>query len=815
MLHTHTITLGARATRALKPRRPGASSLSGRLAALGLGFSTIVVQTLVLRELMVTWHGDETSFGIALAAWLLSAGLGSTIGGRRFASAAAPRTRLAGALALLGILAPLSVLAARVAPHLLGSPAGELAGPGLLLVAVTLSAGPFAFAAGAAFSLTIKTLAPAGATERRSAAARVYALEAAGAVCSGVLLSFVFIPNLAPLTIAGLCALVLSATALTLARGGSGIGGDSNERRTSLALIVTGLVALVLISPFGELFDGAIIRAQWSDLGFVLSHDSVHGRVVAARRGTQLSVYESGVLAGSAPDLLTAEESVHIPMLEHPAPESVLLVGGGLGGSIAEVLRHPTVRRVDYVELDPALLRAAREAFQDSLLAGLSDARVRLHYGDARRFIRTSDSRYDVIIINVPDPVTTQINRLYTAEFFGEARRLLRHDGIVGLTVSGSENFVPRELAELLVCLEATLASAFTEVVLLPGDPCHLIAGGPNAHLVRDGAALASEVERRGIRTLFIARHYLEDRFSAARIADFDTALERSPATGLNRDLRPRGYFAALVLWSRRLGSSSAFLEIGRRVVGLPALAALGVLLAVIFGAVPRLRGRSSFGPVDRATPPGASPFDRAVVLSVVVVGFSEMCLEIAAIIAYQSLYGYVYGRLALITASFMAGLALGGWLGTRLSIGRDVDRTYVLLQCGLAAVPVAFGLAVARLGCAAAGGAQVVAAFFPALVASSAVLAGIQFPLAASILLRRNGALVARQGGALYASDLFGAALGALAASLLLLPVMGTTGTMTGLAVLNVSVCVALVLTRPPGRKRSGAVSEETTPPL
>ncbi len=775
--------LEARAKRVTRP---------GHLAALVLGFSTILVQTMVLRELMVAWLGDETSFGIALAAWLLSAGLGSAVGGRLFAADRAPRTRLAAVLAGLALLSPLSLLAARAGRTILGAHAGEVAGLGQLVVAAVLAVAPFALGAGAAFSLTIRVLtghnADTGtaAPARRDAVARVYALEAAGAVCSGVLLSFVLIPHLSPATIVGLCALLLTIAALRFA---------PRAAPARLTLILSGLTAVALLSPLGDTLDASTVRAQWSELGPVLSRDSVHGRVVATRRDGQMSIYESGVLTGSSPDRLAAEEAVHIPMLQHPAPERVLLVGGGLGGSIAETLKHPSVKRVDYVELDPALLAAAREAFRDSLLAGLADERVRTHHGDARLYIRTTRDRYDVIILNVPDPTTTQLNRFYTVEFFEETRRVLATDGVIALTVSGSANYISPELAELTLCLIESLRTVFPRVALLPGDPSHLVATAAAAPLVRSGAQLASEIERRGVDARFIARHYLEDRFSAARLEAADAAIGRATAKGLNRDLSPSGYLAGLVVRARLRGATGGLLHTARRAVNLTTLAALAGLLAIASGAVPRLLALRS-SPMRTPEAQRAS-FARAAVLSVVVVGFSEMTLEMTAIVAYQSLYGYVYGHLALITAAFMLGLALGGWLGTRLASLPALNRGYILLQCGLTAVPVGFGVAVARLGSAASTGLGG-AAISPGLVTASALPAGVQFPLAAAILRARGGSSETRQGGALYAADLFGAALGAIAASVVLLPVLGTVGTMTGLAVLNASVLVALACTTP-----------------
>ena len=88
------------------------------------------------------------------------------------------------------------------------------------------------------------------------------------------------------------------------------------------------------------------------------------------------------------PNIATVEELAHFPLLAHPAPRTVLVVGGGAGGVLAEILKHETVSRIDYVEIDPLLLGTIRD-FPTPLTAGeLASPRVRLHFGDARLFLR-------------------------------------------------------------------------------------------------------------------------------------------------------------------------------------------------------------------------------------------------------------------------------------------------------------------------------------------------------------------------------------------------------------------------------------------
>ena len=83
----------------------------------------------------------------------------------------------------------------------------------------------------------------------------------------------------------------------------------------------------------------------------------------AIESGEIRSMWENGAILANAPDPAAAEEAVDYALLEHAAPRRVLLIGGGENGAVGEALQHPTIERLDYVELDPALIGMARQFF--------------------------------------------------------------------------------------------------------------------------------------------------------------------------------------------------------------------------------------------------------------------------------------------------------------------------------------------------------------------------------------------------------------------------------------------------------------------
>ena len=754
--------------------RAGRASLTVALASVGA--ATLTVQVLLLRELMTAWRGNEMSFGIALTVWLLAGGVGSAAYGLVARRIAPTRGTLARGLIALGVMAPAALFTARALRGVMGLTSGEVSGFAPLVMASLISLAPFTVVAGLIFALSTSIIhAESGS---RIAAGKVYLVEAAGAACAGLIVSLFLLPRFDPVSIALMVTLLVCAVSVWLLFGEP--GGRLRPLGTPVIGIVLAVASAALLGPAAGRLDDASVGAQWRDVGFIAQANSIYGRIVAASMGSQKSIYESGVLAASSPDLKTAEETVHLPMLSHPGPSRVLLLGGGLGGAVREVLKHPGVSAVDYVELDPELIHTARRAFGGAMTGGFDDSRVNVRFADARFFVKRVEAPYDVVIVGVPDPTTAQLNRFYTVEFMEEVSRALADGGVLGFSVQSAENYIGTELATFLACLRSTAESVFPAVAVYPGDPCHIVASPTGDSFTRDARELAERVRERGLDVAYVRDYYLADRLSPERVAHLDAALAGVPAL-TNTDLNPSACYLSMVLWNRQFSDAPRVLTTARGYVteGNVLLVALA-LVAVL--AVPSLAGGRS-----------RRSRSRVIVAAVFLVGATEISLELTALLAFQSIYGYVYKELALIVAAFMAGLAFGGWLGTRAAARGAGARSFVVLQLFICAVPLALAATLAHVAALPPHQLHTWAAFFPAIVVGAALLAGLQFPLAAG-LVSQGRTDVGAIGGRLYGADLLGAAVGATGTAVFLLPILGTLGAMRALAIMNAAVLVSLL---------------------
>ena len=152
--------------------------------------------------------------------------------------------------------------------------------------------------------------------------------------------------------------------------------------------------------------------------------NSPYGRLVVTEDAGQLTFFENGLPVISTQNVGQVEETVHYAMSQRPEAKRVLLIGGGVAGTAREILRYG-VEHLTYVEIDPQIIAAGRRFLPDNL----ADPRIETVAADGRRFVQETRERFEVVIIDMPDPSTLQLNRFFTSGFFGEVRRVLAPGG--------------------------------------------------------------------------------------------------------------------------------------------------------------------------------------------------------------------------------------------------------------------------------------------------------------------------------------------------------------------------------------------------
>lgn len=150
------------------------------------------------------------------------------------------------------------------------------------------------------------------------------------------------------------------------------------------------------------------------------------------------------------------EPLVHPAMLAHPKPKNVLLLGGGDGGSLREILKHKSVERLDFAELDPGVVSFCRKYLPGVHKGSFDDERVKHCYGDARAFVEKAPPIYDVVIMDMTDP-EGPARFLYTKEFFEAVSGVFKDDN--GLFAMHMESPAARPLC--FACIAESLKAVF------------------------------------------------------------------------------------------------------------------------------------------------------------------------------------------------------------------------------------------------------------------------------------------------------------------------------------------------------------------
>jgi spermidine synthase len=153
------------------------------------------------------------------------------------------------------------------------------------------------------------------------------------------------------------------------------------------------------------------------------------------------------------------ENLIHPAAIAHPAPRDVLIIGGGDGGSLEEILKHPVVERVVLAELDAGVIEMSKKHFASVHRGAFDDPRVEIRIGDGMAFVRESGQRFDLIYLDLTDPIGPA-EALYTQTFYAGCKRALNVGGTLVLHIGSPFSHPDRVKSSI-----ANLRNLFTHVV--------------------------------------------------------------------------------------------------------------------------------------------------------------------------------------------------------------------------------------------------------------------------------------------------------------------------------------------------------------
>jgi spermidine synthase len=744
-----------------------------------LGLTAITTQILLIRELMVIFYGNELSLGIIFGLWLLWTAMGSLLLPRLFPAKNQPEKHLGLIHLLIALLLPLVLFVVRTSKQILGITLGEMIGfqPMFLISFMTLA--PFCLLSGYYFSIACRTVFTI--TENPSAIGKVYVWEAVGSGAGGVIVSFFFIRLLSPIQIIILL-FILNCISSLLQIYKNRFHKNHWWIGWSSLLVLFGVCGLLFSTKLQNIYD----RILWRGFNLVKTVNSNYGNIAVTQMGELVSFFQNGLHIFSMPDPQSAEESVHYALLEHPEPRSLLCIGGALTETIKQALKHPSIQTVDYIELDPLLAELILLKIPHKESNIINDPRVSLLHLDGRLYVKRTNKKYDVVLLNLPNPYTAQLNRFYTREFFHEVNRLLTDGGIFSFQVTSSENAIGPELSEFLSVLWTSLTTVFPDPIVLPGEINRFMASNKPDLVTTDSNILITRLKNRNLNTLYVREYFLPFQLSEERVNYLKSRIHYLDTKKVNQDFKPIGFYYDTILWATTYskGFKAVFLAF-KKIKPHTIIGFLGILSIIMI----LLTGKRKKDYHNRI----------GISASLFVVGFSEISLEVILILSFQVLYGYVYQQMAIIIAGYMIGLTLGSRKSTIHQVSSIEEfRLFRKFQLYMALLP--FGLVGMLYGLhhfmPSGPGAYWLGWIFPVIAALSGFIGGFQFPLANRLYLRTEQN-VEKTAGFLYGLDLLGSASGAFMTSAFFLPVFGVFTTLMLIGCLNICCVLLLFATR------------------
>ncbi len=722
---------------------------------LTVGFFGLVAQALLFRQFLTVFEGNELSIGIFFSSWLLWIAAGALVGRKRLWA------RLSGHFEFL----PLVYLPAYVLQGWLINHARSFAGvePYELFPLVKML--PVSFLVNAPVSLwtgLLFVLACRWISEGRGVpVSRVYVWEAVGSFVGGIAVTLLLSLGVGGETVFLIAALVI-ASAFCVFR--------LSRRRYISAVVTVLIVMLAWGSGLNHAWERANNLLSWERL---LPRETYRGTFVTPQakylygqyRG-QFNVVTRESIADSIPNTEHASEVLAVHLAQHPEARRFLIAGPGSFSICRRLLLLPQAESITWLDMDPAYPPNLLSVLPAEFRAGAD--RLTIPQTEMRRYLSDRGREYDLIILNMPDATTLTLNRYFTREFFLLLKERLRESGIIGVRVSGGENYMGDELINAGASVFCTMDSVFDQVVLKPGDETWMIASdghdlSVSPAVLRDRFQAIAEAEAVYPPDGLMSR-YLPDRIED-QLAHYRAAIETFPEEMLlNTDRHPKALFHSLLFASREAGTAASLAAGIRRFAGsgvliLPLGICVYLLLRVVYLA--RSRGRNDAEAVGH----GVRPFDHYFLIFAT--GAVGMTVSIILMFMYQSVFGSLFLHVGLISALFMFGLSVSSMVCERILAVREKLLEY-LLPLGV----LLYVIFIAALYVMPAQPSQVL---FITLFLLSGSLAGLYVPIVAR-QLKLAGLAHEESGAFLELNDHLGGALGGLMTGLVLLPIFGTS---------------------------------------
>jgi spermidine synthase len=473
-----------------------------------IGFTSMSVQILLMREIMNISGGFELTTGIFLGSWLITSGIGAYAAGR---SGMNDVRRIN----LMFSVSPLVSVVLLILLSRLFLETGETPSFLVSMIFTFLVLLPFCVISGFSF---VKLIATA-----RSGSdfipGKSFSIETIGGIVAGILLSILTAGLLNTYQI--LLTIILMSLAFTLLN----FFVSGRNLKLFIKILTAILAAIILFSGPDTFFRHLLLPG----IRVTATKDTPYGNITYGEYSGEKSVYYNQRLLKYSDDAAEREENIHYALLQKKNPEKVLLISGSLKSHLPEILKYP-VKTVYYIERDPEIVKS------ESLQVDSVKVKLIIENRDAFRYLKVNGEKFDAVILLLPPPSTLSMNRYYTTEFFKNVKKRLNPDGIFMCSPGIWDNYPNRESLNFFSSIYNSLTAVFKNVKPVAGNKLYFISSDSEISV-----SICQLTEERNIHNIYVSYDFLADDLIANKSAQVISLLD--PSARKNSSLFPIASF--------------------------------------------------------------------------------------------------------------------------------------------------------------------------------------------------------------------------------------------------------------------------------
>ena len=715
-----------------------------------IGFFALAAQTLLFRQFLVSFEGNELGIGAFFGSWFVWIGIGALLVSRA-GSWIRPFTEQVELISLLYLPAFFvqHILIAH-ARQIMGIDPYEFFGFGSMITTSLIVNAPVSLMTGILFPLACQWVEQSG----NLPVSKVYFWESAGGCLGGMAVTIALWQEIPWPIIFFLSAFLLSLSVSSVRR--------VKGKLWLPVFILSGLLVAAVPIGMAKRWNEYDAHRKWQRLipqaTFQGVFQTPQGEYIyGTYQEDQFLITSCGQVSETYPDRESAGRIAALHLAENPQARKVLMLGANIVGISQQFLQINQIENIAIYHPDPDYALRLRKLLIDKV-PELRSPKLEFISEDIRSYLNRTHDQFDITILNLPDATAAVLNRFFSLEFYQAIQTAMTENGVMGVRISGGENVIGTELTDLGASVWTTLHKVFPQVVVEPGEETWLVAG-KKEQLTENPKELVKRFQGiEGSDRIFPAEA-LETLFPENRVSFARRVYESSDLPSellINTDERPLAHLYSLLLLGRH--THSPFTRLIKQV----SLAGiwfflLPIVVLVVVRVVYVWRSRRFPGIIN-------STFSSLFL--VFSTGLISIGSEIVLMYQFQTRYGSLYLYVGLIGSLFMLGLAVGAAVSRWLLLipkltWRKIALGTVTIHC------------VALLSLTHIGSYWNYPLFILAFIICG-LLTGMYFPLAACALELAN--VKARQsGGRLEHIDHIGAALGGYLTGILLLPILGS----------------------------------------